>query len=270
MLKFVIVMYVLFCVFCVLFGCKCELYCCHRVSTQLQLYIYIYIYIYIISYHYLFTITQVWWLLCAVVDVGWSQDVGRLLREGKGADTYIAEWGWYLQLTQTRSRFLYLLDIAGTKGIGRRYFEGMLSCCISYENSQCTAWPLVHVPFAELTDSWEIWAAVQWRQRLPFPSFIYYDNAVSHPNQEQFIGDPGNVRVKCKIAASWYTALISWLPFANLMFCWPCITVYQYNETNVMHFSFILLRIKSLYMFRTLLAHPQLALHKRHFVFACV
>jgi hypothetical protein len=32
---------------------------------------------------------------------------------------------------------------------------------------------------------------------------------------------------------------------------------YQYNETNVMHFSFSLLRIKDPYMFQALLTHPQ-------------
>jgi hypothetical protein len=48
------------------------------------------------------------------------------------------------------------------------------------------------------------------------------------------------------------------------MFCWLCIIVYQYNETNVMHFSFNLLRIKGLYMFRALLAHPQELIYKRH------
>jgi hypothetical protein len=38
----------------------------------------------------------------------------------------------------------------------------------------------------------------------------------------------------------------------------------QYNGTNMMHFSFNLLRIKGLYMFRALLAHPQESLHKTH------
>jgi hypothetical protein len=44
---------------------------------------------------------------------------------------------------------------------------------------------------------------------------------------------------------------------------------YQYSETNVMHFLFNLLRIKGLYMFRAILAHPQEALHKLHLVY-CV
>jgi hypothetical protein len=43
--------------------------------------------------------------------------------------------------------------------------------------------------------------------------------------------------------------------------------VYQYNKTNAMHFSFILLRINGLYMFRALLAHPQKALKKQHLVY---
>jgi hypothetical protein len=45
--------------------------------------------------------------------------------------------------------------------------------------------------------------------------------------------------------------------------------VAQYSETIVMHLLFSLLRIKGLYMFRALLAHPQEALHKRHLVY-CV
>jgi hypothetical protein len=57
--------------------------------------------------------------------------------------------------------------------------------------------------------------------------------------------------------------------FGSLMFCWPCIVVYQFSETNVMHFLFNLLRIKGLYMFQALLAHPQVVLHKRQLVY-CV
>jgi hypothetical protein len=45
--------------------------------------------------------------------------------------------------------------------------------------------------------------------------------------------------------------------------------LFQYSETNVMHFLFSLLRIKGLCMFRALLAHPQEALHKRRLVY-CV
>jgi hypothetical protein len=41
----------------------------------------------------------------------------------------------------------------------------------------------------------------------------------------------------------------------------------QYSETKIMRFLFSLLRIKGLYMFRELLAHPQEALHKWHLVY---
>jgi hypothetical protein len=50
------------------------------------------------------------------------------------------------------------------------------------------------------------------------------------------------------------------------VFCLPCFMVYLYHETNVMHFSLNLLRIKGLYMFRALFAHPKEVLHKRHSV----
>jgi hypothetical protein len=45
--------------------------------------------------------------------------------------------------------------------------------------------------------------------------------------------------------------------------------LYQYSETNVMHFLFNLLRIKGLYIFRALRAHHQEVLHKLHLVY-CV
>jgi hypothetical protein len=40
----------------------------------------------------------------------------------------------------------------------------------------------------------------------------------------------------------------------------------QYGETNVMQFLSHLLRIKGLYIFRSLLAHLQEGLHERHLV----
>jgi hypothetical protein len=46
-------------------------------------------------------------------------------------------------------------------------------------------------------------------------------------------------------------------------------SLYQYNETNVMHFPFSLLKIKGLYLFQALLAHPQEAHHKQHLAY-CV
>jgi hypothetical protein len=44
----------------------------------------------------------------------------------------------------------------------------------------------------------------------------------------------------------------------NIMFCWLCIIVYQYSETNVMHFLFYLLRSDS-----TCLEHYFLILKRR-------
>jgi hypothetical protein len=55
----------------------------------------------------------------------------------------------------------------------------------------------------------------------------------------------------------------------DLLFCWTCVIVYQYNEISVMQFSFNLLRIKCLYKYRALLALPLEVLHQRHLLY-CV
>jgi hypothetical protein len=73
--------------------------------------------------------------------------------------------------------------------------------------------------------------------------------------------------VQSKILEASNTLIPSSMYCTYLMLCWPCIIVYQYSETNVMHFLFSLLRSKSLYMFRALLAHPQEELHKQNSVY---
>jgi hypothetical protein len=54
------------------------------------------------------------------------------------------------------------------------------------------------------------------------------------------------------------------------MFCWPCITVYRYSTTNVMHYSFSLLRLKGLYMFRSLLLILRIRYTNDVWYIACV
>jgi hypothetical protein len=59
----------------------------------------------------------------------------------------------------------------------------------------------------------------------------------------------------------WQTAWLTKLYFSFN------INVYQYNETNVMHFSFNLLRIKASTFFEHYITHPQEALNKRRLVY---
>jgi hypothetical protein len=59
-----------------------------------------------------------------------------------------------------------------------------------------------------------------------------------------------------------------WEIYCNLGFV-VNMFLYQYSETNVVHFLFSLLTIKGLYMLRVLLTHSQEVLNKRHLV-CCV
>jgi hypothetical protein len=78
---------------------------------------------------------------------------------------------------------------------------------------------------------------------------------------------------KCHVSASYFLWLVGICNQSGLRvkgqgkYVRTSITLlYQYSETNVMHFSFSLLRIKGPCMFRDLLAHPKEAMHKRHLV----
>jgi hypothetical protein len=128
--------------------------------------------------------------------------------------------------------------------------------------------PLPHLPYHSLS-----WAAEQ--QITVFPDSQHttsqratYSYTCAHAQKGHFTVLAAE---KCH---TWNIVTYPWgsLPtfivtYVNLMFCWPCIIVYQYNETNVMHFSLNLLRIKGIYMFRASLAHPQEAPYKPHLVY---
>jgi hypothetical protein len=98
------------------------------------------------------------------------------------------------------------------------------------------------------------------------------------------VGNEGSIRIKQLYFKRWHSTL-AWLPFIGLLsrvmnrpmavLSQVSVRIREKNiinrcsEINVMHFLFSLLRIKGLYMFRTLLADAQEALHKRHLVY-CV
>jgi hypothetical protein len=58
----------------------------------------------------------------------------------------------------------------------------------------------------------------------------------------------------------------------NLMFCWPCIVIYQYSRTNKMHFLFsVYCKLTASTWFKHLFAHHQEALHVQWLVyFVCI
>jgi hypothetical protein len=81
-----------------------------------------------------------------------------------------------------------------------------------------------------------------------------------------------STEVKERVHIYIYTLSWSSWPVIQLILLDVLLTMYhtyQYSETNVMNILFSLLRIKGLYVFRALLAHPQEALHKQHLVY-CV
>jgi hypothetical protein len=96
-------------------------------------------------------------------------------------------------------------------------------------------------------------------------------DALHKRNIQSFVGSSANdlVTTLTKLPRLLHCSYPSLLPSAPPSFCTPVLLcrqytrcslfktslMDQYNETNVMHFSFNLLRIKGLYMFRALLAH---------------
>jgi hypothetical protein len=111
-----------------------------------------------------------------------------------------------------------------------------------------------------LADSRRILPLASWAQwhKVPPQRQWYYIHLLGVMDQST---DLFNAAARSPDLAN--NQVIKW----DLMFCRPCIIVYQYSETNVIHILFNLLRIKGLYMFPALLAYPQKTLNKRHLVF---
>jgi hypothetical protein len=74
----------------------------------------------------------------------------------------------------------------------------------------------------------------------------------------------------CWRGTDWTFPCLQYLNGVHLDVCYHDMKTHQYSETKVMHFLFGLLRIRGLYMFRALLAHPQEALKYNSWYNACV
>jgi hypothetical protein len=88
---------------------------------------------------------------------------------------------------------------------------------------------------------------------IPYSHLPPYPPTLTYPSKLYQLNILSNVATQSLTALTFSITFSSCLCFlvfphvnvlnTNLLFCWPCVTVYQYSETNVMQFLFSLLRI---------------------------